>query len=47
MGSLYRNQLSRDAYQELVNTLFESQKQKCFICGGGICGHVPSSGVNR
>lgn len=36
MGSLYLNQLSRDAYQELVNTLFESQKHNCFICGGGI-----------
>ena len=36
MGSIYLNQLSREAYQELLDTLYQSQHGKCFICGGEI-----------
>ncbi len=36
MASLYLNQLSREAYQELLDTLYESQHHNCFICGGEI-----------
>lgn len=36
MGSLYLNQLSRDKYQELLETLWQTQHGKCFICDGAI-----------
>jgi hypothetical protein len=32
MGSLYLNQLSREKYQELLETLYQTQGGTCFIC---------------
>jgi len=36
MGSLYLNQLSREKYEELLETLYKTQGGKCFICDGKI-----------
>jgi hypothetical protein len=36
VGSLYLNQLSREAYQQLIETLHNSQHGNCFICGDTI-----------
>ena len=46
MESLYLNRLSRQAYQELVDTLWAKQVGKCFICEDVIDRHLHAGSVD-